>query len=150
VLRYQTLISSAHDYVHCPDRCATGGQQADLLNGNKESGLKRAGFGLPLEGARRAPDLVSSVSAQHSAVRYQVTENMNRRTAEQETAEYRSEEYRLAAFKNFCCSKFLVRYSIFKIEKRRNATDAGYYFGELLGGVSLIARDFIFWRRVLR
>jgi hypothetical protein len=27
---------------------------------------------------------------------------------------------------------------------------AGYYFGELLEGVSLIPRDFIFWMRVLR
>jgi len=118
------------------------------LNGNEESGLKGVGLELPLEGARRAPDPVSSVSAQLFA--YQVTENMNRRTAEQGTAEYRSKKYCLVAFKNFCCSKFLVRYSIFKIEKRRNPTGAGYYFGELLGGVSLISRDFIFWMRVLR
>ncbi len=37
-------------------------------------------------------------------------ENMNRRTAEQGTAEYRSEKHCLTPFKNFCCSKFLVRY----------------------------------------
>ena len=36
--------------------------------------------------------------------------NMNRRTAEQGTAEYRSEKNCLIPFKNFCCSKFLVRY----------------------------------------
>jgi|GEM_PF-2999703 hypothetical protein len=41
---------------------------------------------------------------------YQVVENMNRRTAEQETAEYRSEKHCPISFKNFCCSKFLVRY----------------------------------------
>jgi hypothetical protein len=41
---------------------------------------------------------------------------MNSRTAEQGTAEYRSEKHCLTAFKNFCCSKFLVRYSIFKIQ----------------------------------
>jgi hypothetical protein len=34
---------------------------------------------------------------------------MNSRTAEQGTAEYRSEKYCPTAFKNFCCSKFLVR-----------------------------------------
>ena len=37
-------------------------------------------------------------------------ENMNRRTAEQETAEYRSEKHCIIPLKNFCCSKFLVRY----------------------------------------
>ncbi len=50
------------------------------------------------------------------AISYQVVETMNSRTAEQGTAEYRSEKYCLTAFKNFCCSKFLVRYSIFKIQ----------------------------------
>ena len=40
------------------------------------------GFELPLEEVRRTPDPVSSVSTHYSAVRYQVTENMNRRTAE--------------------------------------------------------------------
>jgi hypothetical protein len=34
---------------------------------------------------------------------------MNSRTAEQGTAECRSGEHFLIAFKNFCCSKFLVR-----------------------------------------
>jgi hypothetical protein len=55
----------------------------------------------------------------------QVLENMNRRTAEQGTAEYRSEKHCLIAFKNFCCSKFLVRYSIFKIQNRPNPTPSG-------------------------
>jgi hypothetical protein len=73
------------------------------------------GFALSLEGAIKPPDQVSPVSAQHSTISYQVVENMNRRTAEQRTAEYRSEKYCLTSFKNFCCSKFLVRYSIFKI-----------------------------------
>ncbi len=56
------------------------------------------------------------LSAQDSTISYQVVESMNSRTAEQGTAEYRSEKYWLTAFKNFCCSKFLVRYSIFKIK----------------------------------
>jgi hypothetical protein len=43
---------------------------------------------------------------------------MNRRTAEQGTAEYRSEKHFLVPFKNFCCSKFLVRYSIFNNAKK--------------------------------
>jgi hypothetical protein len=36
---------------------------------------------------------------------------MNRRTAEHRTAEYRSEKDSLLSFKNFCGSKFLIRYS---------------------------------------
>jgi hypothetical protein len=51
--------------------------------------------------------------------------NMNRRTAEQGTAEYRSEKHCLISFKNFCCSKFLVRYSIFKIQKRLTPAPSG-------------------------
>ena len=66
-------------------------------------------------------DPVSPVSTQHSTISYQVFDNMNRRTAEQGTAEYRSEKHCLIAFKNFCCSKFLVRHSIFKIQERLNS-----------------------------
>ena len=72
----------------CNGNAAGRKQLADLSNGSKKSGPTGPGFGLPLEGARRAPDPVSTVSAQHSAVHYQVTKNMNRRTAEQGTAEY--------------------------------------------------------------
>jgi hypothetical protein len=79
---------------------------------SKESG---PGFGLPLGGATKS-DPASPVSTQQTIISYQVFENMNRRTAEQGTAEYRSEKHYLIAFENFCCSKFLVRYSIFKIQ----------------------------------
>jgi hypothetical protein len=81
---------------------------------------REPGFGLPLERAKGPQNPVSSVIAQHSTISYYVLENMNRRTAEQGTAEYRSEKHCFTAFKNFCCSKFLVRYSIFKIFKRPN------------------------------
>jgi hypothetical protein len=67
------------------------------------------GSDLSLEGATKPPDPVSPVSAQHSTISYQIFKNMNRRTAEQGTAEYRSEKHCLIPFKNFCCSKFLVR-----------------------------------------
>ncbi|MGB6281343.1 MAG: hypothetical protein WBG91_14110, partial [Syntrophobacteria bacterium] len=60
--------------------------------------------------ARQAP-----ASVQDSTISYQVFENMNSRTAEQGTAEYRSAKHFLIPFNNFCCSKFLVRYLIFKI-----------------------------------
>jgi hypothetical protein len=49
-------------------------------------------------------------SQQRAAIAYRVVENLNRRTAEQGTVEYRSEKHCLTASKNFCCSKFLVRY----------------------------------------
>jgi hypothetical protein len=77
---------------------------------------KGRGFNLPLEGATKPSDPVSPVGAQHSTISYHIVENMNRRTAEQGTAEYRSEKHCLNPFKNFCCSKFLVRYLIFKIK----------------------------------
>jgi hypothetical protein len=67
------------------------------------------------EEAATPPDAVSPVGAEHLTISYHVIENMNRRTAEQGTAEYRSEKHFLILSKNFCCSKFLVRYSIFKI-----------------------------------
>jgi len=85
---------------------------------SEESRLKGSGFALPLKGARKLLDRVSPVSAQHSTIWDKVFENMNRRTAEQGTAEYRSEKYCFIPFKNFCGSKFLVRYSIFKIQKK--------------------------------
>jgi len=74
-------------------------------------------------------------------------ENMNRRTAEQETAEYRSEKHCLIPFKNFCCSKFLVRYSIFKIQKRLNPapswteSSAQYNFRQSHGTLTPARRD---------
>ncbi len=83
---------------------------------SKESSPKGPGFALTPEEATRRADSVSPVNAQHSTMSYHVVENMNRRTAEQGTAEYRSEKHFLILFKNFCCSKFLVRYSIFKIQ----------------------------------
>jgi hypothetical protein len=70
---------------------------------------------MPLEGATK-PDPVYPVSTQHSTISYPVFENMNRRTAEQGTAESRSEKHCLIAFKNFCCSKFLVRYLKYKTD----------------------------------
>jgi hypothetical protein len=80
---------------------------------SKRSGPEGTGFDLPQEKATKPPDPISPVTAQHSTVCYQVVENMNRRTAEQETAECRSEKHCIIPSKNFCCSKFLVRYSIF-------------------------------------
>ena len=78
--------------------------------GRNESRPKGPGFALTPEEATRRADSVSPVNAQHSTMSYHVVENMNSRTAEQGTAEYRSEKHCLTAFKNFCCSKFLVRY----------------------------------------
>jgi hypothetical protein len=90
-----------------------------LRKGYGEAGL---GFEMLLEGATKQADTVSPVSTQHSTIRYKVVVNTNRRTAEQGTEECRTEKYCLTAFKNFCCSKFLVRYSIFKIQvKNRGA-----------------------------
>ena len=92
---------------------------------SKESRPKGGGFDLPLEGATKAPDPVSPVSAQHATISYQADENMNRRTAEQGTVEYRSVKHYFAPFKNFCCSKCLVRYSIFNIQNRLNPAPSG-------------------------
>ena len=85
----------------------------------KESRPREPGFDLPREGVTKS-DPVSPVSAYHSPISYQLFEHMNRRTAEQGTAECRSEKHCLIPFNNFCCSKFLVRYSIFKIQNRLN------------------------------
>ncbi|MGB7067107.1 MAG: hypothetical protein WBF55_18355, partial [Syntrophobacteria bacterium] len=56
---------------------------------SKESRLRESDFALPLKGTTKLPDQVSPVSALHSTIYDKVFENMNRRTAEQETAEYR-------------------------------------------------------------
>jgi len=53
-------------------------------------------------------------------ISYQNAENMNSRTAEQGTVEYRSKKYCFTALKNFCCSKFLVRYSIFYMFNKKS------------------------------
>ncbi len=87
---------------------------------SKESGLRGPGFEPPPEGATKPQDQISPVGALHETISYQVFENMNRRTAEQGTAEYRSEKHCFTPFRNFCCSKFLVRHSIFKIKNRLN------------------------------
>jgi hypothetical protein len=75
---------------------------------NKESRPKGLGSDLPMQAAEKT-DPFSPISSQHSTIRYQVVENLNRRTAE-----YRSEKHCLIFLKNFCCSKFLVRYSKYK------------------------------------
>jgi hypothetical protein len=75
------------------------------------------GFDLPLEGTIK-PAPVLPLSPLHATISYHIFDNMNRRTAEQETAEYRSEKHCPILFKNFCCfRRRRIRHSIFINQK---------------------------------
>ncbi len=100
-----------HSIIHIVGLCPT--YFPGRSTKNPKPGTRPKG-GSPKDKSQ-APNLrVSGVNVEDSGVSYQVFENMNRRTAEHGTAEYRSEKHCLIPFKNFCCSKFLVRYSDLK------------------------------------
>jgi hypothetical protein len=72
----------------CPaSRGLSRGGRAQSEIHSKESRPRRPGFDLPQEEATKPPDRVSPVSTHHSTIRYQVVENMNRRTAEPQNVE---------------------------------------------------------------
>ena len=112
-LHYPTGEGSGNQDLHVPVSPALQPVKGD--NEIKHSGPSKIpargeGSAFAQTTAQQAP-----ASVQDSTISYLVVESVNRRTAEQGTAEYRSEKHCFIPFNNFCCSKFLVRYSIFKI-----------------------------------